>query len=622
MLHPWIVSPVAVLVLMALMCSSAPTAPEPTTAPPRFDPQSISWNNPLPDPAPGVEHHTLHSAAMDKEVGYNIYLPPGYHDPANAEKRYPVVYWLHGSHGNENLAANLLAVALAQAIQAGRVPPMIYVFANGGRFSSYMDHPDNEVKSETLIIQELIPHVDATYRTIASREGRGVEGFSMGGAGALKFAFKHPDMFCSAISVAGAFVSVEESLGRGGIDDPRVVEAIRENNTAERARRHAEQIRGRIGIRLYVSEQDLTLRFHAPFRAVLDELGIEHQMILLQQARHDVRDYYPQMTPGTFEFHARQFGLLGPADPEAPLVPPERQQRPTTLRTFDLDPLMPPPRVERKTVIYRTAPTSHGEVDLLMDLYMPTNRKKVAVKPPVILWVHGGGWLEGSRYRIEGLLLAEHGYAVASIEYRYSQEMPYPAQVQDAKAAVRWLRAHGQELGLDTRRIGAAGASAGGQIAAVLGVSAGDPRFVDNHDPNAGQSDRVLAVADFYGPADLSYVLEIPSLSPGARYAVEAYLGGPLEERKDLLDLASATTMITPDDPPFLIVQGDADTLVPVEMSRRLHAALQEAGVESTYVEIPGGEHGVPWEAFFGAPEARRRLVDFFDKHVKHAAIE
>lgn len=594
----------------------------PATAPARFDPSSISWNNPLADPAPGVEHHTLHSAAMDKEVGYNIYLPPGYNDPANAQKRYPVVYWLHGSHGNENLAANLLSTALAQAIQAGRVPPMIYVYANGGRFSSYMDHPDNEVKSETLIIKELIPHVDATYRTIASREGRGIEGFSMGGAGALKFAFKYPQMFCSAISVAGAFVTAEESLSRQDATDERVIAAIRENDTAERARRNIDAIRGRVSIRLYVSEQDLTLRFHAPLRAVLNELGIAYQMVLLQKARHDVRDYYPQIVPGTFEFHARQFGLLGPADPEAPPVPPERQQRPTTMRTFDLDPLLPPPRVERKTVIYRSAPTRHGGVDLLMDLYMPTNRKKVAVKPPVILWVHGGGWLEGSRYRIEALLLAEYGYAVASIEYRYSQEAPYPAQVQDAKAAVRWLRAHGKELGLDTRRIGAAGASAGGQIVAIMGVSAGDPRFEDKNDPNADQSDRVLAVADFYGPADLTYVLEIPSLSPSARYALEAYLGGPLDKRKDLLNLASATTMITPDAAPFLIVQGDADTLVPVEMSRRLHAALQKAGVESTYVEIPGGEHGVPWEAFFGGPEARRRLVDFFDKHVKHAAID
>ncbi|MES2693394.1 MAG: alpha/beta hydrolase-fold protein [Verrucomicrobiota bacterium] len=164
---------------------------------------AIKWVNPPKPEAPlptGVTHRTFFSKALGKDVGYCIYLPPGYE--AETAKRYPVIYNLHGAGGNE-LHSFVAAKALHEGIVAGRWQPVILVLPNGGSHTYYKDSADGKYPAETLIVRELIPYVDATYRTIASRGGRAIEGFSMGGRGSTRLAMKYPEMFCSLHNQAG-----------------------------------------------------------------------------------------------------------------------------------------------------------------------------------------------------------------------------------------------------------------------------------------------------------------------------------------------------------------------------------------------------------------------------------
>ncbi|MBI5774426.1 MAG: beta-galactosidase, partial [Verrucomicrobia bacterium] len=153
-----------------------------------------SW---LMPPVEGANLHykTFDSKTVGEKVSYLLYLPPGYEEAK--ERRYPVVYWLHGIGGSQQGVPGITA-RVTSAIEAGKTPPFIMVFVNGMIRSSYVDSADGKIPVETVTIKELIPHVDATYRTIATRAGRMIEGFSMGGGGAAKWGFKHPDLFGSS----------------------------------------------------------------------------------------------------------------------------------------------------------------------------------------------------------------------------------------------------------------------------------------------------------------------------------------------------------------------------------------------------------------------------------------
>src|SRR5947208_5545063 len=157
--------------LVATSLARAADAPDPATRNAR-----IKWvNEPNPGTLPvGVKHHTFFSKALNREVGYCIYLPPGY--ATETTRRYPVIYNLHGAGGNE-LHSFTDAKVLHDGIVAGRWPPMIMVLPNGGQATFYKDSADGKLPAETLIIREFIPYVDATYRTIAARGGRAIEGF-------------------------------------------------------------------------------------------------------------------------------------------------------------------------------------------------------------------------------------------------------------------------------------------------------------------------------------------------------------------------------------------------------------------------------------------------------------
>jgi endo-1,4-beta-xylanase len=160
------------------------------------------WVNPPAKPIPNVEHRILHSPSMRRDVGYCVYTPPEYAEEKT--KRYPVIYFLHGMGGNESMDAGGFPSVLEKAMRAGKFPPAICVFPNGMK-SEYRDDKAKNVLVETMIIRELLPRIDRDYRTIAKREGRVVCGFSMGGMGALRFAFKYPDKFAGAASWGGTY---------------------------------------------------------------------------------------------------------------------------------------------------------------------------------------------------------------------------------------------------------------------------------------------------------------------------------------------------------------------------------------------------------------------------------
>ncbi|HEX2726571.1 MAG TPA: alpha/beta hydrolase, partial [Beijerinckiaceae bacterium] len=251
-----------------------------------------------------------------------------------------------------------------------------------------------------------------------------------------------------------------------------------------------------------------------------------------------------------------------------------------------------------------------GEKELMLDLYVPAGGKA-----PLVVWIHGGAWRQGSRRNPQAMYLTERGYAVASIGYRLSQEAIFPAQIHDCKAAIRWLRANAARYGYDASRIGAWGPSAGGHLAALLGTSGG-VKELEGDGGNASQSSRVQAVVDFFGPTDLPAMARFPSnLDHAAADSPESQLiGGKVGDSLEKAALANPIRYITKDDPPFLILHGDKDMTVPINQSELLEKALREAGVPVTYRVMQGAGHGGP---AFTAPEVREQVASFFDEHIR-----
>jgi acetyl esterase/lipase len=252
-----------------------------------------------------------------------------------------------------------------------------------------------------------------------------------------------------------------------------------------------------------------------------------------------------------------------------------------------------------------------GDKPSLLDLYLPGLRHSSL---PLIIWIHGGGWRAGSKERTPAAVMASHGYAVASINYRLSGEAVFPAQIQDCKAAVRWLRANAVNYGLDPARFGAWGTSAGGHLAALLGTT-GEVEPWGSSD-NLRVSSRVQAVCDFFGPTDF-----LRLNAPGNRIQHEEadspasrLLGAPIRQIPDKVAEANPITYVSPKTPPFLIVHGDSDRTVPLSQSELLYRALEKTGVEVTLHVVKGGDHGHGLLNYSGL---RERVEAFFDRHLK-----
>lgn len=240
---------------------------------------------------PGLSHATFDSRFMQTEVGYCVVLPPSYQK--KPRQRYPVVYWLHGGGGNET-ASLFVAGSWASLYRSGECNEVILVFPNGHR-SGYMDHHDGSVMVESMIIRELIPLIDKTYRTRASAAGRAVHGFSMGSSGALKFAFKYPQLFCAAVGYGGGAIDLQNSNSRFILDilernlksDP---ELIRNNNTYHFLKQNGHHVRDRdIRFLLICGEDDSWSESAKTFHRALSNDRIPAQLSLVPGVGHNLR---------------------------------------------------------------------------------------------------------------------------------------------------------------------------------------------------------------------------------------------------------------------------------------------------------------------------------------------
>jgi len=239
---------------------------------------------------------------------------------------------------------------------------------------------------------------------------------------------------------------------------------------------------------------------------------------------------------------------------------------------------------------------------LQLDLYLPQTSSNT---PPLMVWIHGGGWKNGDKANINPaiLRLSADGYAVASINYRLKDLTIHPKNIHDCKGAVRWLRAHAGEYGYDPERLAVGGSSAGGHLALLLGLSSGFDELEGTVGGNTNQSSAVSAIVDLYGPSELE---------------VFAQNNARFNETHDFYETqlkhASPLTYLTKDDPPVLIFHGDKDKTVPLAQSQLVDKRYQEMGLESHLYIQKGAGHG---GAVFGDEIRYEQIKSFLDRYLQ-----
>lgn len=267
----------------------------------------FQWVNPLPKGKyPNLHHATFLSPSNNTKVGYCIYLPPGYDDPKNQSRRYPVVYWLHGGRpGGETKVVSLVPF-LHEAMSTDQVPPMIYVFPNGGAVSHY-DYPKLKSFGETAFIKELIPHIDQNYRTIPSREGRGLEGFSQGGRGTARYMFKYPELFASVAPMGGGHQHEKRISENNG--DEGAYQFEPKNNTYDLARKYAAESIAKypLPMLVVVGDQDMNHQANLDWMEHLRSLKIPFEQRILKGVPHSTKIVYDRAGLEIMKFHADNF---------------------------------------------------------------------------------------------------------------------------------------------------------------------------------------------------------------------------------------------------------------------------------------------------------------------------
>lgn len=275
------------------------------------------------------------------------------------------------------------------------------------------------------------------------------------------------------------------------------------------------------------------------------------------------------------------------------------------------------PEPPRGVIAHRDlAYVSNGHERQTLDLYLPAQGEH----HPLLIWIHGGAFRMGSKEGNPDNPLpfdyVTQGYALASINYRLSQHAIWPAQIEDCKAAVRWLRAHAAHYKLDPDRFAAWGPSAGGHLVAMLGTAGHVVEFeVGAH---LEVSSRVHCVVDYFGPTDFLQ-MDTQRLPDGMIHDTpdspeSELVGGPIQENPDKVARANPVTYVTADVPPFLIIHGDADPLVPYGQSGLLVEALEKVGADVTFYTVQGGGHGG-----FTDPAVPKLTADFLAKHIGSA---
>ena len=251
---------------------------------------------------------------------------------------------------------------------------------------------------------------------------------------------------------------------------------------------------------------------------------------------------------------------------------------------------------------------------LKLDLHLPDKPKGLGL----VVWIHGGGWRNGSKENCFIKWLPQHGYTVASISYRLSGVAKFPAQLYDCKGAVRWLRANAGKYGYNPKRIFVAGASAGGHLTALMATTSGHKLLEGKVGGNLDRSSSVQGAVDYYGPTD--FILRSktqPSRANEKGSVVYELLGGGAHEKVAAAKLASACYHVSKDDPPLLVFHGTKDRTVLLDQSQAIVTAYKKAGLPIKLHILEGASHG--GNSFYSGENAKR-LLEFLKCKIEHNA--
>jgi acetyl esterase/lipase len=248
---------------------------------------------------------------------------------------------------------------------------------------------------------------------------------------------------------------------------------------------------------------------------------------------------------------------------------------------------------------------------LRLDLYMPD-----AVAPPLVVWIHGGAWENGDKSAMPLAPIIERGFAVASLDFSPASKAPFPGQVHEIKAAIRFLRAQAKRFGYDADRIGVAGASSGAHLAAVVGTSNGPGELEGTLGEHRDQSSEVHAIVSYFAATNLTTILaqSTPFGLNIREPALVRLLGAAPKEAEPLARLASPVFQVDARDPPLLLLHGDQDPQMPINQSHELAGAYEREGLDVDFVVVHGAAHG--GSAFY-SPENVERVAAFLQKHLR-----
>lgn len=297
-----------ILLGIAILLVTLKTTDLPAQNTKKKSPPPFKWVN-IPRMLPtGVQHGVFMSPTMKQEVGYCIYLPPSYE--TDSDRRYPVVYYLHGGRPGSETKSIKLASYFHRYMTNSETPEMIYVFVNGGPVSHYNLVDRKNAMGEDIFVQELIPYIDATYRTIADRKARGLEGFSQGGRGTTRIMFKHPDKFCSAAPGGSGYATEKRISEENGRESKNLVFAPGDN-TWDLARKYAERNEPSLNIMLHVGTSGFNYENNLQYMEFLESLKIPFQRVIVEGAPHSAEKIYEKRGLELVRFHAENFRRNG-----------------------------------------------------------------------------------------------------------------------------------------------------------------------------------------------------------------------------------------------------------------------------------------------------------------------
>jgi enterochelin esterase-like enzyme len=276
---------------------------------------TLNWTT-SPIQADRVQYLTFESAAAKTKVSYHVYTPAVYDQ--EKDRRFPVLYWLHGTGGGLQ-GIKPLSQYFDEAIRTDKIPPMLIVFPNGLATSMWCDSKDGQVPMETVVLKELVPHVDKTFRTLADRGGRIIEGFSMGGYGAGRLGFLYPDTFGTVSVLAGGPLDLEfqgprakgnpaerERILKGTFGDD--LDYFKKQSPLIVAEKHADSVRGKSRVRVVVGERDFSVDLNRAYSEHLKKLKVDHEMTVVTGVAHETMPLLKGLSDANWQFYRAAFG--------------------------------------------------------------------------------------------------------------------------------------------------------------------------------------------------------------------------------------------------------------------------------------------------------------------------